>query len=482
MPGLASPVMPQFGGYGGAGYMHSMPQPPVAPTPAPTGGPPAPNPSTPTGRGPTTPVNVSSGNPLNLYPNVHALHPALALVDKKTLVWIGKIDPGIEDDIVQQLIELCGPFDTWKRASDPQTGQWRKFGFCEFHSAEGALRAFRLLNEFPFGPAQLTLKVEGKIAAYLKEYQGKRKDIMGMLPANDKQILEEGKPFTDEEAKLIKALEADPEVRVDELRRFESPYELHPATKKQNRDDRIQFMKIKKLVKDNRRRIPTFETQDIREISLSEQDELSYLREKERKRQEDERRRQRDEERKKEEERRRDEKKKKEEERLRLRDEKKRKEEDERRRAEDELRKKLKEEDREKRNQILEQRDIERREAIIQAVERRRRAGEETEEDVARRLSTREASPLLESLADPSISVGKRILPSDKTVRSLKMQTLVAPLPVLEQAAISFTAPQTFRFLFSVSMGWWVCRIVSRWRRTRFVGLVVSLANLHFRC
>ena len=51
--------------------------------------------------------------------------------------------------------QACGKFDSWKRVADPTTGKWKKFGFCEFHSAEGALRAFRLLNDFQLGPTKL---------------------------------------------------------------------------------------------------------------------------------------------------------------------------------------------------------------------------------------------------------------------------------------------------------------------------------------
>lgn len=45
-------------------------------------------------------------------------------------------------------LKLCGPVKSWKRAQDPSDGTPRGFGFCEFESAEGVLRALRLLSKF----------------------------------------------------------------------------------------------------------------------------------------------------------------------------------------------------------------------------------------------------------------------------------------------------------------------------------------------
>lgn len=43
--------------------------------------------------------------------------------------------------------KLCGPVRSWKRPQDPTNGSLKGFGFCEFESAEGVLRALRLLNK-----------------------------------------------------------------------------------------------------------------------------------------------------------------------------------------------------------------------------------------------------------------------------------------------------------------------------------------------
>ncbi|KAF9608762.1 hypothetical protein IFM89_010894, partial [Coptis chinensis] len=48
----------------------------------------------------------------------------------------------------QFLLQLCGPVKSWKRAQDPSNEALRGFGFCEFESAEGLLRALRMGSKF----------------------------------------------------------------------------------------------------------------------------------------------------------------------------------------------------------------------------------------------------------------------------------------------------------------------------------------------
>lgn len=44
--------------------------------------------------------------------------------------------------------KLCGPVKSWKCTQVPTDATPRGFGFCEFESAEGVLRALRLLSKF----------------------------------------------------------------------------------------------------------------------------------------------------------------------------------------------------------------------------------------------------------------------------------------------------------------------------------------------
>jgi len=50
--------------------------------------------------------------------------------------------------MVFHFLKLCGAVKSWRRPQDPANGTPRGFGFCEFESAEGVLRALRLLTKF----------------------------------------------------------------------------------------------------------------------------------------------------------------------------------------------------------------------------------------------------------------------------------------------------------------------------------------------
>lgn len=54
-------------------------------------------------------------------------------------------------------VQLCGPVKSWKRAQDPSNGKPKGFGFCEFESAEGILRATRLLNKLSIDGQELVV-------------------------------------------------------------------------------------------------------------------------------------------------------------------------------------------------------------------------------------------------------------------------------------------------------------------------------------
>lgn len=52
-------------------------------------------------------------------------------------------------------MKLCGPVKSWKRPQDSTNGALKGFGFCEFDSAEGVLRALRLLSKLSVDGQQL---------------------------------------------------------------------------------------------------------------------------------------------------------------------------------------------------------------------------------------------------------------------------------------------------------------------------------------
>ncbi|KAL3819213.1 hypothetical protein ACJIZ3_005118 [Penstemon smallii] len=90
-----------------------------------------------------------------------------------TTVYVGKISSTVENDFMLSLLQLCGPVKNWKRPQDP-TGTLKGFGFCEFESAEGVLRALRLLNKLSVDGQELMLNVNQTTREYLERYAEKK--------------------------------------------------------------------------------------------------------------------------------------------------------------------------------------------------------------------------------------------------------------------------------------------------------------------
>jgi RNA recognition motif-containing protein len=54
--------------------------------------------------------------------------------------------------------QVCGPLKSWKRAADPTSGKPKGFGFAEYETAEGVLRAMRLLKDYPLDGQELLVR------------------------------------------------------------------------------------------------------------------------------------------------------------------------------------------------------------------------------------------------------------------------------------------------------------------------------------
>ncbi|KAI3452744.1 hypothetical protein Pfo_009407 [Paulownia fortunei] len=107
-------------------------------------------------------------------PMIRPAFPPRPLVGKpQTTVYIGKISSTVGNDFMLALLQLCGPVKSWKRPQDP-TGTLKGFGFCEFESAEGVLRAMRLLNKLNVDGQELMLNVNQATREYLERYVEKK--------------------------------------------------------------------------------------------------------------------------------------------------------------------------------------------------------------------------------------------------------------------------------------------------------------------
>jgi len=110
-----------------------------------------------------------------------------------TTVYVGKIPPGVEDDFIRKLLEQCGRVSQWRRVSDPVTGKLKGFGFCDYESALGVLRALKILNSLKIDQNELLLKVDEKTQKYLDDYQKKSEAARVSMGQMDKTDDEEEK-------------------------------------------------------------------------------------------------------------------------------------------------------------------------------------------------------------------------------------------------------------------------------------------------
>ncbi|GLT50338.1 hypothetical protein SLA2020_238290 [Shorea laevis] len=124
---------------------------------------------------PRAPVGIPGVRPI-LPPVVRpGILPAVMPAEKpQTTVYIGKIAPTVDNDFMLSLLSLCGPVKSWKRAQDPTDGTPRAFGFCEFESAEGVLRALRLLSKFNIDGQELSINVNQATREYLELFVKKK--------------------------------------------------------------------------------------------------------------------------------------------------------------------------------------------------------------------------------------------------------------------------------------------------------------------
>ncbi|KAL0334195.1 UNVERIFIED_CONTAM: RNA-binding protein 25 [Sesamum angustifolium] len=148
--------------------------------------------------------------------------PTVTSAEPQTTVYVGKISSTVENDFMLSLLQLCGPVKSWKRPQDP-TGTLKGFGFCEFESAEGVLRALRLLNKLSVDGQELMLNVNQTTREYLERYVEKKSESSKKTKESETESAEQ------EEASASVA---------DANETTKSPGEpLKPASDEQKKDD-----------------------------------------------------------------------------------------------------------------------------------------------------------------------------------------------------------------------------------------------------
>nr|XP_043612566.1 RNA-binding protein 25 [Erigeron canadensis] len=114
------------------------------------------------------------------------INPNIPQAEKPmTTIYVGKIASTVDNDFMLSLLQLCGPVKSWKRVPDPTTGALKGFGFCEFESVEGVLRALRILSNLSIDGQELMLNFDKATKEYLKRYVEKKKENTKNQKATD---------------------------------------------------------------------------------------------------------------------------------------------------------------------------------------------------------------------------------------------------------------------------------------------------------
>eukprot|EP00898_Chlorokybus_atmophyticus_P005490 jgi/Chlat1/5942/Chrsp4S06262 len=119
----------------------------------------------------------------------------------QTTVYVGKIGPRVDDQFMRSLLEKCGPVQSWKRVQDPETGKLKGFGFCEFSTAEGVLRALHVLKALAVDGQELLVNVNQATQKYVDEYIARKKAATEVGVAAQP----EAEPARDVDSKMVEA-------------------------------------------------------------------------------------------------------------------------------------------------------------------------------------------------------------------------------------------------------------------------------------
>jgi len=77
-------------------------------------------------------------------------------------VYVGKLQTHVDNETVRAMLQFCGMVQKWNRAIDADTNQPKGFGFCTFTSADGAIKACKVLNGFKLEGQEMLVKVGKK--------------------------------------------------------------------------------------------------------------------------------------------------------------------------------------------------------------------------------------------------------------------------------------------------------------------------------
>uniref|UniRef100_A0A915BZI4 RNA-binding protein 25 n=3 Tax=Parascaris TaxID=6254 RepID=A0A915BZI4_PARUN len=116
-----------------------------------------------------------------------------------TTVFVGNITEKCGNELIRSILSECGAVATWKRIQG-SNGKFQAFGFCEFESPFGTMRALRILHDYQLAEKKLVVKIDDKTRAMVKEYVAKKRAEKGLsaevlaadeMPADEENAAED---------------------------------------------------------------------------------------------------------------------------------------------------------------------------------------------------------------------------------------------------------------------------------------------------
>uniref|UniRef100_A0A8R1Y596 PWI domain-containing protein n=1 Tax=Onchocerca volvulus TaxID=6282 RepID=A0A8R1Y596_ONCVO len=118
-----------------------------------------------------------------------------------TTVFVGNINEKCGNELIRAILTECGAVATWKRIQG-SNGKFQAFGFCEFESPFGTMRALRILHDYPLAEKKLVVKIDDKTRTMVKEYVARKRVEKNLPPeilASDEMPADEDNVVDDEE-------------------------------------------------------------------------------------------------------------------------------------------------------------------------------------------------------------------------------------------------------------------------------------------
>ncbi|KAJ1675142.1 hypothetical protein EV182_001851, partial [Spiromyces aspiralis] len=202
--GYQPPMMPPFSPIHGPNH-HRQPPPPVPPHIVPPGYPASP--AYPRSQHRTAPPPSQSFSPPQQ--DQQQRRSSSVTLEKHTTLFIGNLPPAISEEWITALLEICGRIKSWKRLRDANSGEHKRFGFCEYEETEAVLRAMRLLGgggdedkgleivNFKGEASKLKVRADEKTRNYLEDYK-QRHPLTSDDEAKDNECIEKITKLIDE--------------------------------------------------------------------------------------------------------------------------------------------------------------------------------------------------------------------------------------------------------------------------------------------